>query len=46
MRFVTVLLSLLSILGLAACAASGDDSEQTQRHQSGPYVGASGGVGF
>jgi uncharacterized lipoprotein YehR (DUF1307 family) len=46
MRTLTILVAVLSVIALAACGGSGDDSEQSHRNQAGPYVGGSAGVGF
>jgi hypothetical protein len=46
MRMLTILVAVLSITFLTACANSDDGSGQSHRGLSGPYVGGGGGAGF
>jgi uncharacterized membrane protein YgcG len=45
MRLLATLLAVLSLIGVAACSRSGDDSGQARRSQSGPYIGNGDGGG-
>jgi hypothetical protein len=46
MRMLAILIAVLSLLAVTACSGSGDDSGQSHRGQTGPYIGGSGGAGF
>ena len=46
MRMLTILIAALSLIALAACSRSDDDTGQSRRGQAGPYISGSGGVGF
>jgi uncharacterized lipoprotein len=46
MRMLTILVAALSVIALAACAASDGGDGQARRGQTGPYIGGSTGVGF
>ncbi|HVY14689.1 MAG TPA: hypothetical protein VHB27_05645 [Rhodopila sp.] len=46
MRILTLLTVVLTAIALAACSGARDDTGQSHRGQSGPYVGGSAGVGF
>jgi uncharacterized lipoprotein len=46
MRMLTILVAALSVIALAACSESANESGQARHGQTGPYIGGSGGVGF
>jgi hypothetical protein len=46
MRVLTMIVAALSIMALAACAASDENAEPTHRNQTGPYIGGAAGVGL
>jgi len=46
MRILTILVAVLSVIALAACSGSADDSGQPRRGQTGPYIGGNGGIGY